>query len=113
MKACHLNNFLHWKNTFLEQGKHINNAAVLAEESGWFVKAIPSVRVQVQEMESQQDKQHLQAPAKMTPLASQKITYKQVTVCTSAAHLIHVQSAQSGGRNTVIIETVELLQARL
>lgn len=35
-------------------------------------------------MESQQDKQHLQAPAKMTPYASQKITYKQFTVCTSA-----------------------------
>lgn len=88
MKACHLNFILHWKSIFLEQGKHINNAAGLAEENGWFVKAIPTVRVQ--EMESQQDKQHLQAPANMTPLASQKITYKQVTVCTLAAYLIHV-----------------------
>lgn len=69
-----------------------------------FVKAIPTIRVQ--EMESQQDKQHLQAPAKMTPSASQKITYKQLTVCTWAAHLIHVQSAQSREKNTVIIETV-------
>lgn len=72
MKACHPNFILHWKKIFLEQGKHFNNAAVLAEENGWFVKAIPTARLQ--EMESQQDKQHLQAPAKMIPLASQKIT---------------------------------------
>lgn len=57
-------------------------------------------------MESQQDKQHLQAPAKTTPLASQKIIYKEVTVCTLVAHLIRVQSIQFGGGNTVITETV-------
>lgn len=83
---------------------------MIAEENVWFEKAIPTVRVQ--EMESQQDKQHLQAPAKMIPLASQKITYKQVTVYTPAAQLIYVPSAQSGGRNTVIIKTVQLAQAR-
>lgn len=110
MKACHLNFILHWKSIFLEQGKHINNAAVPAEGNGWFVKAILTVRVQ--EMESQQDKPYLQAPAKMAPLASQKITYKQITVCTLAAHLMHVQSAQSGGKYIVIIETVQLVQAR-
>lgn len=63
MKACHLNFILHWKSIFLEQGKHINNAAVPAEGNSWFVKSILTVRVQ--EMESQQDKPHLQAPAKM------------------------------------------------
>lgn len=110
MKACHLNFILHWESIFLKQGKHINNAAVPAEGNGWFVKAILTVRVQ--EMESQQDKPHLQAPAKMAPLASQKITYKQITVCTLAAHLMHAQSAQSGGKYTVIIETVQLVQAR-
>lgn len=110
MKACHLNFILHWESIFLEQGKHINNAAVPTERNGWFVKAILTVRVQ--EMESQQDKPHLQAPAKMAPLASQKITYKQITVCTLAAHLIHAQSTQSGGKYTVIIETVQLVQAR-
>lgn len=61
MKASHLNFIFHWINTFLKQGKHISNAAVLAEENGWSVKAIPPVRVQ--KMESQQDKQHLQTPA--------------------------------------------------
>lgn len=35
-------------------------------------------------MESQQDEPHLQAPAKTAPLASQKITYKQITVCTQS-----------------------------
>lgn len=110
MKACHLNFILHWKSLFLEQGKYINNAAMPAEGNGWFVKAILTVRVQ--EMESQQDKPHLQAPAKMGPLASQKITYKQITVCTSAAHLIHARSAQSGEKYTAIIETVQLGQAR-
>lgn len=57
MKACQLNFILHWKNIFMEQGKHINNVAVPAEENGWLVKAIPTVSVW--EMESQQDKQHL------------------------------------------------------
>lgn len=91
------------KNTFLQQGKHINNAAALAEENGWFIKAIPTLRVQ--EMESQQDKQHLQAPAKMTPPASQKITYKEFTVCTSAV-LCACFKSQFGGRNIAITETL-------
>lgn len=68
------------------------------EENVCSVKAIPAVRVQ--EMESQQGKKHLQAPAKTTPLDNQKITSKGVTACTSAVHLIHAQSAQFGGRNT-------------
>lgn len=110
MKTCHLNFILHWKSIFLEQGKRINNAAVPAEGNSWFVKVILTARVQ--EMESQQDKPHLQAPAKMAPSASQKITYRQITVCTLVAHLIRAQSAQSGGKYTVIIETVQLLQAR-
>lgn len=110
MKGCHLNFILHWKSIFLEQGKCINNTAVPAEGNDWFVKAILTVRVQ--EMESQQDKPHLQAPAKMAPLASQKITQKQITVCTLAAHLIHAQSTQPGGKYIVIIEKVQLVQAR-
>lgn len=52
-------------------------------------------------MESQQPKKHLRASAKTAPLASQKITSKQVTV--SAACLIHVQSLEE---ETLIIETV-------
>lgn len=110
MKACHLNFILLWKSLFLEQGECINIAAVPAEGNGWFVKAVLTARVQ--EMESQQDKPHLQALAKMAPSASEKITYKQFAVCTLAAHFIHAQSAQSGGKYTVIIETVQLVQAR-
>lgn len=35
MKAWHLDFLLHWKNIFLEQDKHINNAAVCKSNSNY------------------------------------------------------------------------------
>lgn len=56
-------------------------------------------------MESQQDKQHLQAPAKMTPYASQKITYKSSQFAL-LQYFVRVSRVQFGGRNTAITETL-------